>query len=260
MTVQDVYGPIAPLYDTYVRADFDLDFFRECVRRRAGPVLELMAGTGRVSRAIFECNRRLTCVDISREMLRALSGRFAGALPGPRVVCADVRSLPLESCYELAFIPFNSFSELTAVEDQHQALAELNRVLMADGQLICTLHNPEVRIRSLDGRERLLGRYALEGERELEIRVTGVLTGATGMAQSRQVFRVYDRSGELVTEQLQVVHFALITQESFADLARCNGFDVVQLAGDYDGSSYDHRTSPYMIWTMKKLGARSLSP
>jgi predicted RNA methylase len=91
MASGDSYSPIAALYDTYVQADFDLDFFRECVSRCSGPVLDLMAETGRVSQAIFECNPRLTCVDISREMLRVLRGRFSSVRPRPAVVCADVR-------------------------------------------------------------------------------------------------------------------------------------------------------------------------
>jgi SAM-dependent methyltransferase len=260
MLVQDSYGPIADMYDTYVRVDFDLDFFRDHTSRCAGRVLELMAGTGRVSQAIFESNPRLTCVDISREMLRVLGGKFTGVVPGPAVVCADVRSLPLESRYELAVIPFNSFAELTTAEEQRQTLAELNRVLVAGGQVICTLHNPVVRVRSLDGRERLLGRYGLERDQELELWVEGSLDSKTGVARSRQVFRIYDVRRELVREHLQQVQFVLIEQESFADLVRISGFEVLRLAGDYDGSSYDCDTSPFMIWTIKKTGSGRSSP
>lgn len=255
MPTLNSYSPIATLYDTYVQADFDLDFFRDQASHCTGRVLELMAGTGRVSQAIFQSHSRLTCVDISPAMLRVLSARFTGVVPSPSVVCADVKSLPLEECYELAVIPFNSFAELTTAADQHQTLAELYRVLVAGGQVICTLHNPAVRVKSLDGRQRLVGRYGLEGDRELELWVRGSLDRKTGVAQSHQVFRICDARRESVDEHVQVVHFALITQDCFAELARCNGFEVRRLAGDYDGSTYDCHTSPYMIWTLKKPGA-----
>lgn len=253
MPERSSYGTIAALYDTYVQADFDVEFFCNRVRCSAGSVLELMAGTGRLSRTLFDCNPRLTCVDLSREMLRVLAGKFAERESTPTLVCADVRSLPLRGGYELAIVPFNSFAELISVEDQHQCLVELNRVVVAGGHVICTLHNPAVRRRSLDGEERLLGRYPLMQGRELELLVTGTVEGDTGLAHSRQRFRIWDAAGELVEEHLQELRFALITDESFADLAAHTGFEVVELLGDYDGAAYARETSPFMIWTIEKV-------
>ena len=255
MPTNNVYGPIADMYDTYVKVDFDLDFFRGIATRCSGNVLELMAGTGRVSEALFECNRSLTCLDISREMLSVLMSRFSGGVHTPVVVCADVRSLPLTTSYELVVVPFNSFSELTTVEDQHQALREMSRILSANGKVICTLHNPKVRARSLDGQKKLLGRYGLGGDRELELWVEGTIDQPSGLARSRQRFRIYNERRELASEHIQEVQFALITEATFRDLLRLSGFEVLQLFGDYDASPYDHDTSPYMIWTMQKAGA-----
>lgn len=41
---------VADIYDSYVTTTDDIPFFVEESRKAAGPVLELMAGTGRVSR------------------------------------------------------------------------------------------------------------------------------------------------------------------------------------------------------------------
>ena len=255
MPANNEYGPVAGMYDAYVKVDFDLDFFRGIASRSSGNVLELMAGTGRVSQAVFECNTSLTCVDISREMLSVLTHRFSGGARSPVVVCADVRSLPLKTCYELILIPFNSFSELTTVEGQRRALLEMNRVLSADGKVICTLHNPNVRVPALDGRELLMGRYALERDLELELWVKGTIDQQTGLARSRQHFRIYNVRRELVNDHMQEVQFALITEASFRDLLCLSGFEVLQVFGDYDASPYDHDSSPFMIWTMQKASA-----
>ncbi len=259
MDTLNSYGQVAALYDTYVQADFDVDFFRERVSCCTGPVLELMAGTGRLSRILFEHNPRLTCVDISREMLHVLSGKFPEPRLRPAVVCADVRALPLETAYELAIIPFNSFAELISFEDQREGLAELSRVLIPGGKVICTLHNPAVRRTSLDGQERLLGRHAMERGRELEVLVTGTLDRDTGVARSRQLFRIWDSQGGLEDELLQDVHFALISEERFAELAGATGFELAELTGNYDGSAYACDTSPFMIWTIRKVCAARLA-
>jgi len=246
------YGTVAALYDTYVQADFDVQFFCDRVKCCAGSVLELMAGTGRLSRKLFDCNPRLTCVDISREMLGVLAGKLTERESTPALVCADVRSLPLRRGYELAIIPFNSFAELISAEDQLCSLAELNRVVVTGGHVICTLHNPAVRRLSLDGEERLLGRYPLTQGRELELLVTGTVERDTGLAHSRQRFRIWDVVGELVEEHLQELRFALITD---ADLAAHTGFEIVELLGDYNGAAYARETSPFMIWTIEKVRA-----
>jgi len=43
------YSGISDLYDIYVPAEFDIDFFLQETKEINGPVLDLMAGTGRVS-------------------------------------------------------------------------------------------------------------------------------------------------------------------------------------------------------------------
>jgi ubiquinone/menaquinone biosynthesis C-methylase UbiE len=252
MPRNDAYGSAAFLYDTYVCVDIDIQFFKKHGAARTGPVLELMAGTGRVSVELIKVNARLTCVDSSPGMLRVLQGKFAGVHPAPQVVCADVRALPLECRYELAVIPFNSFAELTATADQRHTLSELWRVLLPGGQLICTLHNPTVRKRTLDGQTRLLGTYALGAERQLELWVKGSIEPVSGLAHSEQTYRIYDAKRQLVDERYQQVRFALLERHEFEAMARASGFRILSLVGDYEATDY-REDSPFMIWLLEKL-------
>lgn len=246
------YDPVADLYDAHVRVDFDLDFFRRRVAASPGPVLELMAGTGRVTRAIHPTHPDITCVDLSLEMLRVLDGNLGPRL-GLGLVCADVRSLPLvRDYYELAVIPFNAFSELTTHHDQAGALNEIRRVLAPRGQLIVTLHNPAVRRRSLDDQKRLLGEFELDSDRRLEVWIQGSEEAGSGLAVSRQTYRVFNPGGDLGLERVWEVWFALISGEAFTSLAETAGFEVVELLGDYGGSTFAADESPYMIWTLRR--------
>lgn len=246
------YDPVADLYDAYVRVDFDLDFFRGRVAASPGPVLELMAGTGRVTRAIVPTHPQIICVDLSLEMLRVLCGNL-GTPAGLGVVCADVRSLPFaRDRFGLAIIPFNAFAELTGGDDQGRALVEIHRVLAPRGELIVTLHNPTVRRRSLDNEERLLGEYELDPGRRLRVWARGWLEASSGIAVSRQTYRVSSVDGETELERVWEVRFAIIGAEAFTRHAEAAGFEVVELLGDYDGSPFAPEDSPYMIWTLGK--------
>jgi SAM-dependent methyltransferase len=247
------YGPVAHLYDSYVQVDFDLRFFQEEAERVSGPVLELMAGTGRVTAAILERDVRLTCVDISPSMLKVLKRKLKATGRHPHVVCADIRKLPLDCDHELAIIPFNSFSELTEAGDRRQALAEIRRALVQGGRFICTLHNPAVRARTLDGSQRLQGSYPLpEDGGRFELWVEGSLDSHTRRAESAQTYRIFDGEGRLAAELESRVGFALIEKHELEAMVAEAGFEILELYGDYDRSAFHGDSSPFMIWILRK--------
>jgi ubiquinone/menaquinone biosynthesis C-methylase UbiE len=245
------YGPIAHLYDIYVNVDADVQFLVERASDCPGPVLELMAGTGRVSKGLLQANQDLTCIDISPEMLKVLQSKFGGSAPPPKSICADIRFLPLDCRFGIALIPFNSFSELTSRGDQEQALTEINRVLVEGGRFVCTLHNPAVRAQTLDNKNRLLDTFELVGGNKLELWVQGGLVSGTGLAYSRQTYRHFDSTGRQVDKHIQEIRFSLIGKDEFESMAENAGFDIVNLVGDYQGSEF-RDDSPFLIWTLEK--------
>ncbi|MEQ8754672.1 MAG: class I SAM-dependent methyltransferase [Coleofasciculus sp. G1-WW12-02] len=158
---------VAELYDIYVHSDIDISFFIRETRKVSGQVLELMAGTGRVSIPLLEAGVSLVCVDASAQMLTVLQKKLAQKGFLPKIQQADVRELNLKEYFELAIIPFNSFSELLSKKDQKNTLRSIHNHLREGGQLICTLHNPNVRSKLVDGSLRLEGKYSLEKEQLL---------------------------------------------------------------------------------------------
>jgi SAM-dependent methyltransferase len=247
------YGPVAWLYDRYVQVEFDLPFFREEAAHATGPVLELTAGTGRVSGCLLETGANLTCVDVSRDMLHVLTRKFSRVSHAPLTVCADIRHLPLRDCYRLLVIPFNSFLEVTDERDQLLALSEARSALVRGGRIICTLHNPTVRRRSFGSKPRLLGRFELpESGGHVEIWVREKWRQETRVAEAEQSYRLYDNSGSLEREHTMYVRFALIEQPAFNAMVQDAGLEVIELFGDYDRSSFHAESSPYMIWILRR--------
>lgn len=75
MEIND-YDVVADLYEIYVPAAFDIDFFQQETQKAAGEVLELMSGAGRVSIPLTAAGVRLTCVDLSEELNAVLKGKL----------------------------------------------------------------------------------------------------------------------------------------------------------------------------------------
>lgn len=67
---------VADLYDSYVKVDFDLDFYEKLVSNCNGKCLELMCGTGRVSIPLLKQNIDLTCVDYSGYRVKNIYGDY----------------------------------------------------------------------------------------------------------------------------------------------------------------------------------------
>jgi SAM-dependent methyltransferase len=243
------YDPVADWYDTYARSDRDLAYF-ERAAADAAAVLDLMAGTGRVALAMATATRgTVTCLDASQRMLRVLRRKAAGRA-AVRAVCGDVRALPLEPGFDLVVIPFNSLAEVTDAVQRRKVIEEVRRVLVPGGSFICTLHNPAVRRRTLDGVARTPGQLDVGDGDRLELTLTGSVE--TGTAVSRQVFVLRDRTGRPLEERTQVVKFALIEREELEAMLIGQGFRMMAACGDYDGTPIDPEHSPFFIWNFRR--------
>jgi SAM-dependent methyltransferase len=248
------YDSVADIYDLYVTSDLDVGFYVEEAGKVGGKVLELMCGTGRVSIPLLEAGVDLTCVDASARMLARLEDRLRARNLEARVVLADVRRLDLgeEEHFDLALIPFHSFSELVSSRDQQLALRAVHRGLKRGGRLICPLHNPAIRARSADGALRLNGTFPTTDGGLLVVSGFETLAESSGVIDRVQLYEFFDASNDLRAKRVLPMRFALIERSGFAELADAVGFVPVALYGDYDRSEFLEGTSPYMIWVLEK--------
>ncbi|HEX2995144.1 MAG TPA: class I SAM-dependent methyltransferase, partial [Anaerolineales bacterium] len=120
------YDPIASLYDIYVPATFDIDFFLNETKKSTGEVLELMSGTGRVSIPLLEAGVKLTCVDLSAASNDRLREKLAQKGLQADVYQMDVCELDLHKKFDMAIIPFHSFAHITSPQDQRKALERIH--------------------------------------------------------------------------------------------------------------------------------------
>jgi ubiquinone/menaquinone biosynthesis C-methylase UbiE len=247
------YDRVADVYDLYVTSDLDVGFYVEEATKARGKILELMCGTGRVSVPLLEAGVDLTCVDVSAGMLRRLEERLHAHKLDARVVLADLRHLDLgEEQFELALIPFHSFSELVSPRDQELALRAVFGCLREGGRLICPLHNPTIRARSTDGALRFNGSFPTADGGRLVVSGFETLDESSGVVDRLQFYEFSDASNELLAKRVLPMRFALIYRSGFAEAARGAGLVPVALYGDYSRGEYLEESSPFMVWILEK--------
>jgi SAM-dependent methyltransferase len=246
------YDRVAHLYDTYVQTELDIPFFLKEARKAQGPVLELMAGTGRVSLPLLHAGIDLTCVDRSAAMLDVFRAKLRAENLSAELIQADIGRLSLDRRFALVFIPFHSFAEITDPAEQRQVLRAIHAYLSPGGRFICTLHNPPVRLKSVTGAKRKLGDFSLPDGHLLTLASVENYDAASGCVRGTQFYEVRDYGGGVVAEMAVNLHFRLYSFNEFQSLAEEARFVPIHLYGNYSYAPFEPDSSPFMIWILRR--------
>ena len=152
------------LYDaTYRRRTHDVAYYQG-LAGTAGRVLELGAGSGRITWPMARAGAQVTAVDRSVVMLEAL--RSAGAAEPAevqqrvRTLVGDLRSVDTTERFPLVVCPFNTFLHLYTRDDVARALTAVRRALAPGGRFVFDTSLPrpgDLRDRTARGRRVQLG-------------------------------------------------------------------------------------------------------
>jgi SAM-dependent methyltransferase len=241
----DAAAALARLYDVDLMEDpGDLDLYLALAARTGGPILELAAGSGRVTVPLAEAGYQVTAVDIDPAMLERLRLRLKGAseidpeVPG-RVdaVLADLIGLELPGAgrFKLAILALNSILLLDARESQRAALDTMARNLAPGGLAVVDVWLP-----SADELARYDGRLSLEYVRpDPETNLTVVKTASAEHEPARgrvELTVIYEEGapGDAPRRWVRRDSLRLLGAEELVAMAEDAGLVVEVLAGSYD--------------------------
>jgi SAM-dependent methyltransferase len=142
-------GPGVDLYDLRIGDGAgtpvagDVEFYLKWARKTGGPVLELGAGTGRVSVPLARAGHEVVGLDLSPHMLRVAKKKVK---PGLKLtfVRGDMAEFDLGRKFRLILIPFRAFQHLKSAEAQRSCLACVRRHLAKGGLFIVDLFDPRL--------------------------------------------------------------------------------------------------------------------
>ena len=261
-TLEQYRGLDALLYDSdYAEYDpSDIVFYVGEASRCGSPVLELGAGTGRITIPIAYAEVDVVGVEISPDMLDVARHKVSEL---PPEIAAHISLVQGNMCdfdlgrkFDLVIIPFRVFICLMTVEEQKQALRNVHRHLNDGGRLILNFFDPDLR-EILDHNERMKTNQILMN------RFTHPLTGNPVKEwstwdydlteQTIEEVRNYveqDHQGNIVNSTFVKLRIRYIFRWEMAHLLELCGFRVEALYGDFDCTPFKARAE--QIWVAVK--------
>ena len=138
------------LYDfEYEEREDDREWYRAVARAQAptAPILELGAGTGRITRPLATDGHTMLALDSMPSMLAALQARIAAeGLDGSITpIEGDMRELPLDDAsVGMVIAPFNALMHLYTWSDLLACFHEVSRVLEPEGLFAFDVELPDI--------------------------------------------------------------------------------------------------------------------
>jgi len=233
---------LARLYDLDLVEDpGDLDLYVALANRTGGPILELAAGTGRVSIPLAQAGHRVTAVDLDPAMLERarLAAEQAGVSPMGRLELVEADLLGFAhreaGTFRLAIIALNSLFLLATRDAQLEAIRTLSRHLAPGGLAVVDVWLPDVPdLARFDGR--LMLEYVRK-DPETGHEVTKVTSARFDLTSAIvDLTSVYEEGppGEPAIRWIRRDALRLIGADELRADAEAAGLIVENLAGSYD--------------------------
>ena len=226
----------------------DVEWYRSKALESGGPVLELGAGTGRVTIPIAEAGVRVSAVEIDAGMLDRLRQKVA-ALPGEarsRVTVhqADMRSFALDEQYALVIIPFRAFLHNLTRDDQLATLRRAHAHLRPGGELALNMFHPSLEYMAANagaytGVWRWRNTVTLQDGRFVVYSEASRYDTVRQRLKSMIRTEEFGTDGSLLRTNMMHLELAYLYSHDIARLLDESGFEPPRISGDFHGRAFE---------------------
>lgn len=237
----------------------DVEWYVQKAVASGGPVLELGAGSGRVTLPIAQKGISITGLEFNDSMLARLRER-AGTLgdAGGRVtaVKGDMRAFALNEQFALVVIPFRAFLHNLTRDDQLSTLRCAHAHLRLGGELALNVFHPSLEFMSANA-----GAHAGSWRWRETRKMRGgfvVYSNATRYDTVRQrlesMIRTeeFDIGGSLLRVHMTHLELAYLYPADIKSLLQEAGFDLVRLSGNFSGRPFERDEDELIVEARKR--------
>jgi SAM-dependent methyltransferase len=232
------------LYDVITPDDFrgDVEWYRSKARLTGGPVLELGAGTGRITLAIAGDGIEVHALDSHAGMREALARKCAALPPETQklvtIAPGDMGAFDLAQRFALVIAPFRAFLHNLTTETQLACLRRVHRHLQPGGAFAFNVFHPSLEFMShhagaLAGVWRWRTTHALQNGGQVLRSEANRYDTVRRVVHSQHRYEVYDAAGDLERTFLHSLELAYLYPADIERLLADTGFVDTRIYGDF---------------------------
>jgi SAM-dependent methyltransferase len=251
-----IYEP--EIYDYVIPKSFqgDAEWYRRKAMESGGPVLELGAGTGRITIPIAEDGLSIYALDSDEGMRNALQLKVKKLPEDARkrivLVDGDMRSFRLNQKFGLIIAPFRVFLHNLTTEDQKACLQSVYEHLRPGGRFAFNVYHPSLQYMSnhsgaLAGVWRWVGEYKLDDGSLLIRSEANHYDTVRQRVRSLHRYERYGVDGDLKRTFLNRLELAYLYPSDIRRLLDETGFGKIEIAGGFDGRPFENDTDELVI-------------
>jgi len=225
------YGRLCTLFydaDTPRASSAEVDWYAERLPRGSGPVLEAMAGSGRLLLPLLERRINVHGVDLSPAMIASCEARLAAAGLATSIFRQDVVALNLPFRYAAAIIAAGSFQLLTDPVAAQKALARIRAHLVAPGLLLMDLCIPAEALHPPGAPEVQVQTVTLPDATKLARRAEVAVDAEGKRIDIRSRFEQRERA-KIIAREDETLAVTWYTEDEIVALVREAGYRAVAL-------------------------------
>ena len=243
------YDLLAELYDLqHAHYRDDLSFYTRLADDYGGPVLELGAGSARVSTALAKAGHAVTAVELSGKMMQRGQARLQEVGLQERVTYrqGDMREVRLGQRFPLVIAPFNTLMHAYTLADQDATLRTVREHLEPGGRFAFDLYNPNFRENfGAFGVLRLEPEWSSVGGENGDLFLVQHHDPDAQLITSHYYLEQTDERGVLKRQKSTLIQ-RYFTRFELERMLYQAGFTHVQLYGDFDRDRYS-AAAPHLI-------------
>jgi len=225
------------LYDAIHKTyRWDKQLITSAAEQVGGPVLELAAGTGRLTHIILDLGLDYTGIDLSDEFIRTAQEKYGDAAT---FHVGDMQQFKLGSLYKFIFIGFNSFLHNLTDEAALKCLSCVRNHLDDSGQFLVSIFIPDPSFLYRDKNQLYpaTSYFDFEGD-ACRIMETNTFNEES---QVNHLKWQLERDGDLEKE-IYEYKMRMFYPHMMDLLLNDAGLNIINKMGDYDGSPMDEES------------------
>lgn len=236
----------------------DVAYFSK-LAKKAGRVLELAAGTGRVTIPMARAGGKVTGIELREKMLAAADERLSEEKPEVRkrveLFQGDMRAFDAGKTFPLIVIPFRAFQHLIEVKDQRACLECCREHLTHQGRLVINLFDPNLRILASNlevnaTASRKVGEVEMKSGERVVAFATRTSCPEEQWFEEDWVYECFDKTGRSQWRRSRKFRLRWFGRYEMEHLFELCGLEVEKLEGGFKGQSYHHGGE--QLWTVKR--------